>query len=255
VRIALADVDPLSLYRVKASLADPVGRSVTDDRLIGGFAQARRAAGPVEIDGRLVEDDWSRTEAVRIADRRQVYLMGERKVEEWWTGPDDLSADIRFLWDDENLYVSAKVSDDAHHAPKADSGIWNQDGLQFLLDPRRDESEKPGKYDYSMATGTKGPQAWCHLSASESVKTGEATSIRIAVARGGRGDATYEIAVPWTQIAPFRPAPGADLGLAVIANEDDGQGRHGFMGWFSGVHSKQLDMVGDVILTDRRGPR
>ena len=41
--------------------------------------------------------------------------------------------------------------------------------------------------------------------------------------------------------------------LAVILNEDDGEGRGGFMGWFSGVHSKQLDMVGDVILLDNGG--
>ena len=34
----------------------------------------------------------------------------------------------------------------------------------------------------------------------------------------------------------------------MILNEDDGNGRTGFMGWFSGAHSKQLDLVGDVIL-------
>jgi len=36
----------------------------------------------------------------------------------------------------------------------------------------------------------------------------------------------------------------------VILNKDDGEGRNGFMGWFSGAHSKQLDMAGDVILLD-----
>jgi hypothetical protein len=39
----------------------------------------------------------------------------------------------------------------------------------------------------------------------------------------------------------------------VTVTDDDGEGREGFMGWFSGVHSKQLDMVGDVILVGGGG--
>ena len=33
-----------------------------------------------------------------------------------------------------------------------------------------------------------------------------------------------------------------------ILNEDDGEGRIGFSGWFSGPHSKDLDHVGDLVL-------
>jgi hypothetical protein len=58
----------------------------------------------------------------------------------------------------------------------------------------------------------------------------------------------YELAIPWKRLAPFAPGIGQDLGLSVILNEDDGAGRVGFMGWFSGAHDKQLDMVGDLIL-------
>lgn len=36
--------------------------------------------------------------------------------------------------------------------------------------------------------------------------------------------------------------------MTMILNEDDGNGRIGFMGGFSGAHSKQLDLVGDVVL-------
>lgn len=34
----------------------------------------------------------------------------------------------------------------------------------------------------------------------------------------------------------------------MILNEDDGEGRIGFSGWFSGPHTKDLDHVGDLIL-------
>jgi hypothetical protein len=62
------------------------------------------------------------------------------------------------------------------------------------------------------------------------------------------GNMVYEIAIPWSRLAPFKPKPGADLGLAMILNENDGQGRKSFMGWFGGVHLKETDFVGDVIL-------
>ena len=61
---------------------------------------------------------------------------------------------------------------------------------------------------------------------------------------------TQVIAIPWAHVAPFSPAVGKNLGISVILNEDDKQGRGAFIGWFSGVHNKQLDLVGDLILTE-----
>ena len=58
---------------------------------------------------------------------------------------------------------------------------------------------------------------------------------------------TQVIAIPWAHIAPFSPAVGKNIGISVILNEDDKQGRGAFMGWLSGVHSKQLDLLGDLI--------
>lgn len=67
---------------------------------------------------------------------------------------------------------------------------------------------------------------------------------------GEAGHMVYEAALPWASLAPFQPRVHANLGMCVIINEDDGQGRFGFLGWFAGAHSKQLDMVGDVILSE-----
>ena len=50
---------------------------------------------------------------------------------------------------------------------------------------------------------------------------------------GSAGGRRYEVAIPWAQLAPFQPAAGANLGMTMILNEDDGDGRAGFMGWFS----------------------
>lgn len=61
---------------------------------------------------------------------------------------------------------------------------------------------------------------------------------------------TYEVAIPWKRLAPFRPRPGADLGLGMIINEDDGIGRRSSIDWFEGVHLKETDYIGDVIMSN-----
>ncbi len=69
-------------------------------------------------------------------------------------------------------------------------------------------------------------------------------------ATDGSGGMTYEVAIPWHRLAPFRPAAGANLGLSLVLNEDNGKGgRHSFMGWFGDVQSKAVDCVGDLILS------
>ena len=65
---------------------------------------------------------------------------------------------------------------------------------------------------------------------------------------GSRGDMIYEIAIPWHRLSPFQPTTGADLGLAMIINDDDGHIRDSFIAWFGCAHSKQMSMNGDVIL-------
>ena len=130
--------------------------------------------------------------------------------------------------------------------PHADSRIWDQDGLQLLIDPCRTAAEKTGKIDLAVSDTPEGPRAWCYLSAHPSVATGP-VAVQVA-ARSSANRRDVELAIPWKLLAPFQPEPGANLGLALILNEDDGNGRVGFNGWFSGVHSKQLDLVGDLIL-------
>lgn len=250
LKINIIDSDPQTIYKARVNVTDDVGRKVTKERLLGGFATAAKTATPAKIDGVLDEAFWATARPMSINEARQVFQF--KNNEDPWKGADDLSAKWRAAWDDKNLYLAVEVKDDIHKVQFADGGIWNQDGLQFLFDPTRIMSEKAGKYDYSVGKGTKGEQAWCHLSAHNSANTGEAKEFKIAVKDlpGSAGGKIYEIAIPWTRLAPFKPASGENLGMSMILNEDDGPGREGFMGWFSGVHSKQLDLAGDLILTE-----
>jgi hypothetical protein len=246
--LALADVDRLAILRVRAS-ADADGQEAAHQRLMGGFTPVPKAKAPLKLDGVLDEADWARAQPLAITEPRQYFKIDNEPMGKW-NGPDDLSGSLRFLWDDKYLYVGVDVTDDVFIAHGKADAMWAQDGLQFLIDPYRDRLERKGRYDYAMGFDGKEHQAWCHLSGDQRAPTGAAPDIIVMSVPNnhGAGGRTYEVAIPWSRIPPFVPAPGRDLGAAMILNEDDGKGRGSFLGWFSGVHLKETDYVGDLIL-------
>lgn len=248
VELRLENVDPLSLYRVKATVSGAEDIHATHERLVGGFASVRKVRHAL-ADGLPAGEDWREAQIFLLNQARQWY-HDDTQAPGTWDGPEDLSGKLSFLWDETNLYLRCVVRDDVFANPGSDNRLWNMDGLQILVDPFRASSQTQGRYDISLGLGEKGPQAWCHLSASGTAPVGEAADIRVISERGERGDIEYRVAIPWTRLAPFAPQAGANLGLSLIINEDDGEGRCGFMAWFSGVHMKEVGHVGDLILEE-----
>jgi hypothetical protein len=247
--LPLAGADPARLYRIRATASEADGGTLTAERYVGGFVGVPRVATPPTLDGTLTDPAWQTAPAVVIDQGNHFCPL--RKTTASWSGAADLSAKARFLWDDKYLYLGVEVQDDKAGALKADEPIWAQDGLQFLVDPARESTVKPGKYDYAVALGAKGPQAWCYLTADPiQAPVREATDIRVSAKRTDEktGSITYEVAIPWHRVAPFQPRAGANLGFTLIFNEDDGQGRDSFLAWFGNAHTKQVDTAGDLIL-------
>ncbi|HEY5891979.1 MAG TPA: sugar-binding protein [Chthoniobacterales bacterium] len=247
IKLALKGVDRLSIYKVRATASDSTGNEVTRERLAGGFARVVRFNGQPIAEGRLDENAWSQAPVLDISEARQMFYP--EKDAKRWVGPADLSGQARMMWDDRYLYIRMEVVDDVYCNPGSGYSMWNQDGIQFLIDPFRQEVESRGRYDYSMGLGQKGVEIFRHMTADPSLKIGLSPEIKLTVSDHGTGGGKiYEVAFPWHSLAPFQPKAGANLGLAVIINEDDGPGRKSFMGWFSGVHLKEALFVGDLIL-------
>jgi hypothetical protein len=154
---------------------------VSHTRLVGGFVGTPKAKSAITIDGDLTETDWQRARVLHLDGPRQFY---KSEKPGHWNGPDDLTGTLRFLWDEKYLYLSVDVVDNVFCNPSQDGRLWSMDGLQFLIDPARDQRATHGRYDIAMGIGRKGPQAWCHMSADVRSPEGELPP-RIAVAPAG----------------------------------------------------------------------
>jgi len=204
---------------------------------------------PIRADGRLDEAAWAKARVLAIDKADQYFPLGGLNPTPW-AGPADCSAKVRMLWDDKNLYLGLEITDDILHQHCRGEAMWQQDGVQLLIDPGRGVGEPLGKYDYSMGVGTNGPQVWCHLSATPTVPNGDVKDITYAQVETGKGGSrTVEIAIPWGRIAPFKPAVGASLGMSIVINEDDKPMRNCYMNWFGDIMNKSTQANGDVILT------
>ncbi len=247
--LPLNDFDAHKIYRVRANVSDASGQNISSERFLGGMAQVVKAKSAPKLDGVLDEAFWQTAPVQLVNEANQMQAISAQA--EKWKGPQDLSANLRYAWDARNLYIGAQVTDDIAGKLQAEDALWASDGLQLLIDPTREKSEKPGKYDIALGIGKNGPKAWFHSSADANVPTGLTNDVTVSAKRQGEsGSVTYEIAIPWSRLAPFQPRAGANLGLSVALNEDDGKGRFGFMGWFGDVQSKSLDDVGDLILSE-----
>ncbi|PZF85605.1 hypothetical protein C1I92_04360 [Jiangella anatolica] len=149
-----------------------------------------------------------------------------------WEGPDDLSGDVTMTWDDENLYLSARITDDTHVQPFTGANTWQGDGFQFSLAPGLPgESGTWEEYDLAL-TGTSGQ---LYRRRGTGVPVGLVPAAQVA---GRRDEATrttvYELALPWTEIPTVRPSDGL-MSLSLLLNENDGAGRTGYIEWGSGI--------------------
>jgi len=247
IAVPMGNVDPITVYTVTGSLTDPTGRKISITRPVAGFASVAHNDGEIKPNGVLDEAAWSKATPVLI-DQARMYNNFKKPYSKW-NGPDDLSAVAKFLWDEKALYVGIAVKDDNFNNPKHDGELWNQDAIQFLIDPARETDAKPGKYDYTFGLGQKGPQGWCSLTADAGALNGDVKDVPMMIKRDEATKTTaYELVIPWSRVAPFKPVAGNNLGMAIGLAEDEGKARQALMSWFGNVHSKQIDGVGDLIL-------
>ncbi|MSR77522.1 MAG: hypothetical protein EXS63_04780 [Candidatus Omnitrophica bacterium] len=178
--------------------------------------------GGIQPDGYL--KDWPNTPAMMLtADQKE---FGDVKDDQ------DLSAEIRFAWDENALYMMAKVKDESLVASRTGQTIWQDDGLELFLDPDQDGLYWEGSHDFQI--GFRGPDHRQSVTTWSWFQGGEDPSVFHDVTAAGFGyDGGYvlEAAIHWKYIH-FEAGDGKTLRLSPALHDTDRDKSQAKLQWF-----------------------
>jgi hypothetical protein len=168
-----------------------------------------------------------------------------------WGGPSDLSGSLWLTHDDENLYLSAKVTDDVFSQPNRNGNIWAGDGIQLGMTAGA-PGEATATQEIGVALTDAGPvDTWRWTPTSQ---TGTPPGVQAKVVRDDAAHTTtYEVAVPWSTLG--FAAEDRLLSATVVVNENDGTGRRGWLTWGKGVAETKNPALFNAVRLDPAAAR
>ncbi|MDF2921352.1 MAG: hypothetical protein K0R57_266 [Paenibacillaceae bacterium] len=183
----------------------------------GSHAPVLQADG-IAIDGSL--EDWESYTGIALpaSGTSQNQVTG-------WAGAEDLSASVKFAYDQDYFYLSAKVRDNTHFAV-ADGDMWNGDSIQFAFG---ENGVYGAEYGLNLINGQTQIWRWKNGSASLGKETATATTARTG------NDTYYEARLPWEAIFQSGLPPEGPVSFSILVNDNDGGGRRGWLEWTSGI--------------------
>ncbi|MBE1604417.1 beta-galactosidase [Actinopolymorpha pittospori] len=184
----------------------------------GAFAPVEPTTG-LNLDGDF--EKWRAYTGIQLPSRE-----GQNKVN-GWTGPEDLSARAFFTYDASTFYLAVKVTDDQHTAVPGGNN-WQGDGLQFSFGEPAFASFRT---EYGLAFVDGKPDV---ARFSDGMAVLGPDSIDARITQSG-DDLVYELAIPWTAAMSVAPKPGQLVPFTMLVNDNDGNGRDGFIEWTPGI--------------------
>lgn len=215
------------------------------------FAFAAKTDAAITVDASGSEAAWKNAGTLYMNRKNQTSVLPG------WAGTDDLSAELRFLWDEKNLYFYAEVTDDVHAQPETYGSVWLGDSFQMAFSP-------DGSTNYAelcWALGDDG-NVYAYCGTNKIVGTTQSTDGSIPggqcmIRRDEAAKKTvYEVAIPWTFIGLNGKAPesGSSIHFAALLNDNDGTGRKGYMNIFDGIgQGKDPNKYGTLCMSEASG--
>ena len=201
------------------------------------------------IDGNLDYGEWDPNTAMHADKEDQI-----RQIK-GWGGTNDVSGSCMLMWDEENLYVAAEVTDNVFTPAPANERQWNGDDIQlgvyygdtgFLAIGQASATY----HEIGLALTEKGPQAWRWLSQDNEIPNGELKDLDLAVVNKGT-KTYYEARIPWTTLLKpgQKPTAGQEIAFSYLINDNDGEGRRGWIEYTSGIgETKNTELFSHIKL-------
>jgi hypothetical protein len=139
--------------------------------------------------------------------------------------PKDLSVVAQFQYDESGLWMRFIVADNVFHQTQRGRDIWQEDSVQVSL--QADGSKAAVRHAFGFALTPDGPKAFRYAGPGGWLGT-------LDVRRRGT-ETTYDVRVPWSDLAPLKPLPGQRFLMDFMVNDNDGFGRRGWLEWTPGI--------------------
>ena len=181
-----------------------------------------RVSPPPALDGRV--SDWPALPQVVLASKEDWHPAAQEFA--GYGGPDDLAAELWAAWDADACYLALQVRDDVLVRVRSIAEIDRGDSivLSFISADGKQANEfvvAPLKSGYPVYR-SKPP-----------ARAGEVRAITLGIGppgeRGGVRRLVYEVAIPWSELAPLQGRAGERFALVVSVCDDDGAGLKGVL--------------------------
>ena len=230
---------PNETKRIELSCS-PNKTKITLRGSVGGSVTLTDEYRPIAL-GRVAGwEDVARQEPIRLDDpERQSPNYVDLRANGVYTGIDDLSAEARFGYDNENFYADVRVTDDIHLNDVQGSWLlWMADSVQFFFDARRDgafdrlEGKKGEMPDDSLiAMGDlKGWKCgYLHYGADLKGQRIRAQQLPVKpeIVRDEKRKIThYRLKLPFACVSPLKPVKGRAFGFSFIVFDKDQSMQH-----------------------------
>jgi hypothetical protein len=198
---------------VRTAIPSAVVATPTSDR--PGVTAAFLSSAP-KIDG--VWDEWKTT---------QYPLRSVVFGEKTWKNAADLSAAYRIGWDDNNLYIAVKVTDNKYVQNATAADLYKGDSIDLLFGASSGASataltDKDFQLGISPGKGEvgKNTESYLWLPAADAGALSKVQIAAVSMPNGYR----VEAAIPWSTLG-VKPADGQQYGFALSISDNDQEGK------------------------------
>jgi hypothetical protein len=237
--VQVGEAPPLQLaWTVSADLGGPEPVSISNTCSLGVDAplDCPRRTAPVKVDGRL--DDWP---GLPLACTIPQEIQFDPDT---WSGPDDASFRFATAYDDANLYIAIRATDDRNVFDQGQD-VWRQDGLEVRLDARADPQRSLGTGehegdDFLVVAVSPVPDS------SMALLYGPMNLPELPRVARSRMDGGYaaEIAVPASYLDMMQGKPWQAFRLSIAQDDFDYPGRPGAQIWWRPDWRRPLNYPG-----------
>ncbi|MDR0931945.1 MAG: hypothetical protein LBM70_02865, partial [Victivallales bacterium] len=176
-----------------------------------------------------------------------------------WSGAEDLSFKLFGAFDQKNLYLRIRVTDDQFFQKASEpSGIWAGDCIQIAFDPLRAGTMSDNYIEIGISPTDK-PIIWGWRH-PDSSKIGDLSKIIALSTKRDADGYECEVAIPWSFLSPFEFQRGKFNCNIVVLDSDDFAGQN-WMGITDGIaggkdpslfKTWQLAIPGDLIIASEQ---